>query len=1399
MLKNISHLKKHSDIVLIQETHFLLLEENAFNDELWTTYHSNGDGHKGVVIIIRRALLLYYIVKEIKLDVSLQGHVLALHFAPKDPHGDSPFTIINCYLYTGTNRGDHFKVKGEQLKHLNAIPVTKHLFMGGDFNFLEGRCDTTSTTEYHTHPEKFDTVWRKFKKKYNLTQIHSDSHTFYKICSSADKSHSSRLDRIYTTFSEADVEMIGLSLALPNIPFNILSDFNSPWIEEMQRKHTDLISGSDHIPIITQYNGKIEGNSKPNIPVWVTKTKAFSEEFDRLWEARPPARDAFEEADYLNELLFQASDYARRHYRAVNAEALAGRERIDVLIRLLRILISFDSKPDELTTLTRRYPHLRNHLKSGDWGINAEKLQEHINKAIAERFAEKAENKDGFSPCMVNNQNIVEKLAAMLPSRRKRLAQLRADLKSDYTSDPKEMAELVKEPLARIWAKHKTKIRPKKWLKFYSNTIPKELMPNLPNIDDAEDAIASTNDSCPGPDGIPFSAYRAIKRHAAPVIVKLFKKLTEEGTNIPEDFNHGLLFLIPKTDSGLPLDTRPISVTNAINRIIAKLAVQAITPAVQHLIDRAQKGFIPGRQGGDHINTLNDRFYRAVEEGDDHYILFMDTRKAFDSISHEYIHEVLKKFGLPTWFLTLVKNLLRNVLVNPVLGGESDIWIPIKQGVKQGCPLSPIIFAIVVDPLLRALREYTHCDAYAFADDLAIDTKKLKKLNLCMRIVDQFGETSGAKQNHGKTAILSAQDDKGVQRWIKRSPWKKLKHPPSYTYLGILFGRKLEVADVYKKAVLKLAERAQEYKAIAKELSHAKRVMIFNVFIISILSYIANFYIFPYDIDPLFVKPKDSLLAKVRRAACVIIIPYGGNGYDYVHLVGGKDRIASLPPIRDITALSYATLGAKANLEEWDQLHREDLPTLDSKSMQIKKQIRAAGRDIVTYHLSSDDWGKSSAFNAHDLIKPTPAGSRKRIYDRLVYTIYTWETQNPYVEEVAARRQLTIHPREEANEIRLNPTTPTADLINANYSRLLPSLPNQARHINVSLFFNSLPTTHRRRHFDKNTIKCPMCEYENDKADHLLTSCSPVSKALEIYGHSLKLGITAGDLSKESYPATRRDIAYLNFDGKDKIPEIMAIAIFNYSTWYQYRDYFRKLGRANDTQKTINRIASAALLEHLCISTPKKVKGYGNANNRTKEQAEAAAEYVKRILDKVSPEDIVAYTDGSSLGNPGPTGAGAYIRYPRSWGNHDMHIAIPLGEGTNNIGELYAIGAATTHIINTINKLNTNPHRIFYISDSSYSLGCLTKGWQSTKNKALIRAVKETIRNIPRSNSNTCNWHWTPGHANVHGNNIADKLANEGSLMSKQGLGPDHNNIRKRIKSKSFLIGATCTTSHRED
>ena len=74
----------------------------------------------------------------------------------------------------------------------------------------------------------------------------------------------------------------------------------------------------------------------------------------------------------------------------------------------------------------------------------------------------------------------------------------------------------------------------------------------------------------------------------------------------PHDgFNHGILFLIPKKGTLLPLDHRPISVTNADNRIVAQAFVVAITPALVATLHKAQKGFLAGRSFEEHILCLN--------------------------------------------------------------------------------------------------------------------------------------------------------------------------------------------------------------------------------------------------------------------------------------------------------------------------------------------------------------------------------------------------------------------------------------------------------------------------------------------------------------------------------------------------------------------------------------------------------------------------------------------------------------------------------------------------------------------------------------------------------------------------------------------------------------------------
>ena len=169
-----------------------------------------------------------------------------------------------------------------------------------------------------------------------------------------------------------------------------------------------------------------------------------------------------------------------------------------------------------------------------------------------------------------------------------------------------------------------------------------------PTLESVSKLLASTNNSCAGPDGIPYAIYRALSSYVCPIFLDLFNNLAEGG-RAPPGFNEGILFLLEKKDTFLIKDTRPISVTNADNRFIARMLVASIDEAVSNLIGPAQTGFLRGRLIDRNIVGVNDEFYNALADKVQYYLLSLDMERAFDTINHDWIHTVLKRLGFPSW------------------------------------------------------------------------------------------------------------------------------------------------------------------------------------------------------------------------------------------------------------------------------------------------------------------------------------------------------------------------------------------------------------------------------------------------------------------------------------------------------------------------------------------------------------------------------------------------------------------------------------------------------------------------------------------------------------------------------------------------------------------------------
>jgi ribonuclease HI len=165
----------------------------------------------------------------------------------------------------------------------------------------------------------------------------------------------------------------------------------------------------------------------------------------------------------------------------------------------------------------------------------------------------------------------------------------------------------------------------------------------------------------------------------------------------------------------------------------------------------------------------------------------------------------------------------------------------------------------------------------------------------------------------------------------------------------------------------------------------------------------------------------------------------------------------------------------------------------------------------------------------------------------------------------------------------------------------------------------------------------------------------------------------------------------------------------------------------------------------------KRGSGFGSAGTRTKAQAAMAAAAARELIASLSDDTVLAFTDGSCRGSPGPAGAGAWVRLPDG---RVAEVSESLGRATNNVGELTAVGL----VLDVLEAAEVDPTTaIALFSDSQYTNGVLTQNWKAKANRELILGLRERLKGWPNLAV-----HWIAGHVGVDGNERADALANAG-------------------------------------
>ena len=272
----------------------------------------------------------------------------------------------------------------------------------------------------------------------------------------------------------------------------------------------------------------------------------------------------------------------------------------------------------------------------------------------------------------------------------------------------------------------------------------------------------------PGPDGLTVEFYMYFFNELKNVFHYIYKHI-EEKKELSKSMKYSMINLIYK-NKGEKTDLknyRPISLLNVDYKILARVMSNRLKLVLPKIISPTQSCCIIGKDISDTTISVKDLLDIVELDELEGLLLKLDQEKAFDRVVHDYLFAVLEKFGFGEKFCSWIKIFYNNIFSCVKCNGFLTPYFRLKNSVKQGCPISALLYVLIAEPLSVAIKQNKNirgisipgtdneAKIFSHADDTTLTLSDICSVKETFNVLELYSKASGAKLNKSKSEVMA--------------------------------------------------------------------------------------------------------------------------------------------------------------------------------------------------------------------------------------------------------------------------------------------------------------------------------------------------------------------------------------------------------------------------------------------------------------------------------------------------------------------------------------------------------------------------------------------------------------------------------------------------------------------